>query len=62
MIAKCKLNNNVIDNKTFDNLSLNDVFVYGKSNENDLNMLMYYQDAVYNELENLTQIPDLLIE
>ena len=62
IIASVMLNNNVIDNKTFDNLSLNDVFVYGKSNENDLNMLMYYQDAVFDELENLNEIPDSLIE
>ena len=62
IIANVMLNNDVIDNKTFDNISLNDVLVYGKSNENDLNMLMYYQDAVFDELERLNEIPDSLIE
>ena len=62
IIASVMLNNDVIDNKTFDNISLNDVLVYGKSNENDLNMLMYYQDAVFDELEKLNEIPDSLIE
>ena len=56
------LNNEVIDKDTYNKLFVNKVEIYGKRNDNDLNMLMYYQDAVYNELENIDSIPDSLIE
>ena len=56
------LDNNVIDNNTYNNLFVNKIEIYGKRNDNDLNMLMYYQDAVYNELEKLNKIPSSLIE
>lgn len=62
VIAKVMLNNEVIDRDTYNKLFINDVEVYGKRSDTDLNMLMYYQDAVYNELENLDEIPDSLIE
>ena len=41
---------------------INEIDIYGKKSENNLNTLMYYQDAVYRELENLDGIPDSLIE
>lgn len=62
VIAKVMLNNEVIDKDTYNKLFVNKVEIYGKRNDNDLNMLMYYQDAVYNELENIDSIPDSLIE
>ena len=62
VISKLMLNNNCIDQSTYDNLFKDDLEIYGKRNDNDLNMLMYYQDAVYDELENLDEIPDSLIE
>lgn len=62
VIAKVMLNNEEINQTTYDNLFVNKLEIYGKRNDNDLNMLMYYQDAVYNELENLDKIPDSLIE
>ena len=55
-------NNEKIEGKTYDNLFKNKLDIYGKRNENDLNMLMYYQDAVYQELETLEEIPDSLME
>ena len=62
IIAKIMLDNNVIDNDTYNNLFANKIEIHGKRNDNDLNMLMYYQDAVYNELETLDKIPSSLIE
>ncbi len=62
VISKLMLNNECIDQNTYDNLFKNDIAIYGKASENDLNMLMYYQDAVYDELESLEEIPDSLIE
>ena len=62
IIAKLMLNNDVIDQNTFNNLFKEDISIYGRRNDDNLNMLMYYQDAVYNELETLEEIPDSLIE
>jgi 1A family penicillin-binding protein len=62
VISGVMVNNGVINQDTCDKLFISDIQIYGKDNENDLNMLMYYQDAVYRELENLDSIPDSLIE
>lgn len=62
VIAGIMLDNNVIDKNTYNNLFKDNLNIYGKKNENNLNTLMYYQDAVYNELENIEEIPDSLIE
>ena len=62
VIANVMLNNETIDQDTYDKLFISDIEIYGKKSENNLNMLMYYQDAVYNELNNLESIPDSLIE
>ena len=62
VIASVMLNNDMLDNDTYDKLFISDIEIYGKDNENDLNMLMYYQDADYRELESLDEIPNSLIE
>ena len=62
IIAKMMLNNGALDEEKYNNLFQNQIEIYGKKDENNLNMLMYYQDAVYNELENIKEIPDSLIE
>ena len=61
-VAECMLNNKKIDKNTYDNLFKNEIFIYGKSDLNNLQTLMYYQDAVMNELKNLRGIPNSLIE
>lgn len=53
IVSKSMLSNGYINEKTYNNLNFDDVNIYGKSNENNLQMLMYYQDAVYKELESL---------
>lgn len=53
IVAKALLNNNYIDKDTYNKLNFEGVHIYGENNENNLQMLMYYQDAVYKELENL---------
>lgn len=62
VIAKLMVNNEAIDSNTYDKLFTSNVEIYGKRSENNLNMLMYYQDAVKQELESLNEIPDSLIE
>ena len=53
IVAKALYNNEFIDKDTYDNLDFENVEIYGKSDENNLQTLMYYQDAVYKELEDL---------
>lgn len=62
IVAFTMLNNNLIDQETYDNLFQNKVEIYGKRESNNLQMLMYYHDAVLNELDNLKSIPTSLIE
>ncbi len=60
VVAKSMLNNNTITNDVYNNLNFENVAIYGKNNENNLQMLMYYQDAVYKELEELGISKDVL--
>ena len=62
VISEVMLNNGSIDKDTYDKLFISNIEIYGKDSENDLNMLMYYQDAVYKELDSIDSIPDSLIE
>ena len=62
IVAKTMLDNKYIDKNTYDNLFINPIEIYGKRNENNSNMLMYYEDAVYNELKNIKSIPTSLIK
>lgn len=36
--------------------------IYGKRETNNLQTIMYYQDAVLQELQNLTNIPNYVID
>jgi len=62
IVALSMLNNEMIDQETYDNLFKEKIEIYGKRESNNLQMLMYYQDAVLNELENLKGIPTSLLE
>ena len=53
IVAKSLLNNNYITEEEYNSLNYDNIEIYGKMNENNLQMLMYYQDAVYKELEEL---------
>ena len=62
VIADLMYDNEYITEEEVNKLFINDINIYGKKDENNLNTLMYYQDAVYKELEELEGIPDSLIE
>ena len=62
IIANLMYDNEYITEEEVNKLFINNIDIYGKRNENNLNTLMYYQDAVYKELEALEGIPDSLIE
>ncbi len=59
--------NNMYQNKIIskeemdDALAINLVY-YGKKNDNDMQSVMYYKDAVLKELETISNIPDSIIE
>ena len=50
IVAKSLLNNNYITQESYNKLKFQEIEIYGKNNEKNLQMLMYYQDAVYKEL------------
>lgn len=53
IVAKAMLNNKYITEDEYKNLFLNNVEVFGKKSSNNLQTLMYYQDSVIKELNNL---------
>jgi membrane peptidoglycan carboxypeptidase len=61
VVAYTMVKNKYIDQNTYDNLFKSKIDIYGKSTEDNLQMLMYYQDAVLNELENLKVIPQNIV-
>jgi len=60
IVAKSLLNNGYITEDKYNNLNFENIKIYGKNNENNLQMIMYYQDAVYKELEELGISKDIL--
>lgn len=61
-VAYTMVENEYLTQETYESLFLEEIEIYGKQTENDLQMLMYYQDAVLEELYSLDEIPDSLIE
>ncbi len=62
VVAKTMYDNKYIDKNTYDNLFKNPIEIYGQKNNTNSNMVMYYEDAVYNELKNINSIPTSLIK
>ena len=61
-VALTMVDNGYIDKETYNTLFTEKLEIYGKRDSNESNMIMYYEDAVYNELRNLKSIPTSLIE
>lgn len=62
LVAKTLYDNGVLDDNTYSNLDFDGVFIFGKKSVNNLDTLMYYQDAVIEELYKLKKIPTSLIK
>ena len=62
IVATAMLNNDYIDEETYNSLFQEKVEIYGQNKTNNLQMLMYYQDAVLDELSNIPGIPESLID
>ena len=61
-ILKYLLNNKVITQEEYD-IAINEKLVfYGKKENINLTTIMYYQDAVFNELKNINAIPKTYLE
>ena len=52
VVALSMLNNGYLNENEYNNLFKNKIDIYGKKDSNNLQMISYYEDAVYNELKN----------
>ena len=53
---------NIITEEEYTSLDFNNISIYGKHQNNNLDTLMYYQDAVLSELKSLKEIPKSLLD
>lgn len=61
IVAKAMLNNGYIDEDTYNNLFKEKLEIYGQNKSNNLQMLMYYQEAVLDELSRIKEVPESLV-
>lgn len=61
VVAKSMFNNGYIDEDTYNNLFKEKLEIFGQTKNNNLQMIMYYQEAVLNELSNIKEVPASLI-
>ena len=62
IVADTMVKNGYITKEERDSLFQNKIEIYGKRKQNNSQMIMYYQDAVLNELESIKQVPKSLME
>lgn len=61
VVAKSMLNNGYIDEDIYNNLYKEKLEIFGQTKNNNLQMIMYYQEAVLNELSNIKEVPASLV-
>ncbi len=61
VVAKSMFNNGYIDEDTYNNLFKEKLEIFGQTKNNNLQMIMYYQEAVLNELSNIKEVPASLV-
>lgn len=62
VVARAMVNNGKLSEEEYNNLFLEEIPIYGRIADENLDMLMYYQDAVIQELKSIKTIPDNLIQ
>ncbi len=62
IVAETMVNNGYITWDDYNNMYKEKLEIYAKRDKNNLDTLMYYQDAVLSELQNISSIPNSLIE
>lgn len=60
-VASTMLKNKYIDEEEYNNLFKEDIEIYGKRDKNNLQTLMYYQNAVLEELSSINSVPEFLV-
>ena len=62
IVAEAMYKNKKIDEETYKNLFSQKIEIYGQRKTNNMQTLMYYYDAVLNELNSISNIPKDLIK
>lgn len=62
MVGRSMVQNGYITEEVFNDLFQEEIPIYGKIAEENLDMLLYYQDAVMSELKSIKVIPEKLIQ
>lgn len=62
VVAETMVNNHYITQEQYDKLFQQEIPIYGKRTQNNSQMILYYQDAVLEELESIKQVPKSLID
>ncbi len=62
IVADSMLKNGYITEEEYNGLFQDKVEIYGQRTQNNSQMIMYYQDAVLDELEEIDSVPNSLIE
>ncbi len=62
IVADSMLKNGYITEEEYNELFQDKVEIYGQRTQNNSQMIMYYQDAVLDELEEIDSVPNSLIE
>ena len=62
VVINLMFNNNMLSEQDKNNLFNSTIEIYGKRNNGELSNIMYYQDAVKQELNSINTIPKTLIE
>ena len=62
VVGRSMVENGYLTEEEFNGLFQEKIEIYGKSSEENLDMLMYYQDAVLEELRDIGTIPEELIQ
>ncbi len=62
LVAYSMFENGYITKETYDGLFKDQIPIYGKRTQNNSQMILYYQDAVLNELSSIKSVPTSLIE
>lgn len=62
IVAKTLVNNKIISEEEYNNLYKSEIPIYGKRDKQNLDTLMYYQDAVLQELQSISSIPNSVVD
>ena len=62
LVGQAMVNNGMLKEEELENIFKEEIPIYGKGSEENLDMLMYYQDAVMQELKNIKTIPSELVQ